>query len=628
MRLACAAAVIAATNGCSSSGSSAAAVAPAIMTQPAPVTVPDGAVASFSVVATGDAPLAYQWRRNGVDLVDGSGVVGATSAALALTAPFAFDNSQLSVLVSNGAGSVVSADAKLTVTATSAAPVITMQPSDATVMAGTTATFTVAIAGGMAPVSYQWKQNGAAIAGATSATYTTGATVTTDSGTKYSVDVVNPVVTLASNAALLTVVAGSGAWGPVVSISGGDLASAMAANSPVVAIDATGVAVAAWQQASGTRNAVWGNSADAGGKWSTAATIDLPTGSNATTPRIAMTPSGTALAVFGQPATASAGLSLAGARFTAGGWGAAQKLVDGDVDTISDWEVALAADGSAAATFIQPDATARRVRAARSSSANVWGAPVILDVAGGDIPKVAVAANGHAAAVWIKKLIPVATQLWSSRDVGTGWAAASMITTDTSPATGIEVTADAAGNVIAIWSQTGPSGYYAVRAARLDDATGVWSMPTTLSDGTRNASYAKPSVNTKGDAVVVWYEDNKGLYASNFTAATASWSPRFYLPGTLAPTFPTHQSTAIDDSGNAMAIWLQFVGSTLQRVFYSRLVAGLGTWTTPAPLMTDPNAYSVDPPAIALDAAGFATAVWHQRIESPLTAAMVARTYR
>lgn len=631
IRIACAVVTIAATSGCSSSSSSASAVAPAIMTQPAPATVPDGAVASFSVVATGDAPLAYQWRRNGVDLVDGAGIGGATSAALTLTAPIAFDKSQVSVRISNGAGAVVSADALLTVTATAAAPVITMQPGDATVMAGTAATFTVTTAGGTAPISYQWKRDGVAIAGATSAMYTTNATVATDSGTKYSVDVVNPVGTVPSNAALLTVIAGSGTWGPVVSISGGDLASAMNANSPVVAIDASGSAVAAWQQASGTRNAVWGNSADASGKWSTAATIDLPAGGNATSPRVAMTPNGSAIAVFGQASTGTVavGQGLVGTRFTSAAWGAAQTFVDGDVDTISTWDAALAADGSAAATFLQPDATMPRVRTVRSSAANVWGAPVIVDVAGGDLPKVAVAANGHAAAVWIKTMGPLVTQLWSSRDVGAGWTAASMITTDTAPASSIEVTADAAGNMIAIWSQAVASGNRAVRSARLDDGTGAWSTPVTLSDGTHQAGVAKASVSSKGDAVVVWYEDNSGLHVSNYTAATAKWTAAVLLPMTLDPTYPPQQSSAIDDAGNAIAVWLQFVsGSTLQRVFYSRFVAGLGMWTTPATLMTDPNAYSENAPSVSLNSKGFATAVWHQRTESPATASVVARTYR
>ena len=51
---------------------------PSITTQPANLTVTAPDAANFSVVATGDAPLSYQWRRNGVD------ISGATSASYAL----------------------------------------------------------------------------------------------------------------------------------------------------------------------------------------------------------------------------------------------------------------------------------------------------------------------------------------------------------------------------------------------------------------------------------------------------------------------------------------------------------------------------------------------------------------
>jgi hypothetical protein len=36
--------------------------------------VADGAIAQFTITATGDAPLTYQWRRDGVDLADSAGV--------------------------------------------------------------------------------------------------------------------------------------------------------------------------------------------------------------------------------------------------------------------------------------------------------------------------------------------------------------------------------------------------------------------------------------------------------------------------------------------------------------------------------------------------------------------------
>ena len=50
--------------------------------------------------------------------------------------------------------------------------------------AGQTATFAVA-ASGTAPLSYQWQKNAADIGGATWTSYTTPATTTADSGSKF-----------------------------------------------------------------------------------------------------------------------------------------------------------------------------------------------------------------------------------------------------------------------------------------------------------------------------------------------------------------------------------------------------------------------------------------------------------
>src|SRR5271168_2370606 len=87
---------------------------------------------------------------------------------------------------------------------TAAAPSITTQPSNQTVTAGQTATFTVTAAG-TTPLSYQWQKGTATISGATSASYTTAATTTANSGSQFSVVVSNAVGTIASIAATLTV---------------------------------------------------------------------------------------------------------------------------------------------------------------------------------------------------------------------------------------------------------------------------------------------------------------------------------------------------------------------------------------------------------------------------------------
>src|SRR2546430_1291190 len=88
--------------------------------------------------------------------------------------------------------------------AASAAPTITTQPVSQTVTAGQTATFSV-VGSGTAPLSYQWQKNGANISGATSASYTTPATTSTDNGATYDVVVSNSAGTVTSNAATLTV---------------------------------------------------------------------------------------------------------------------------------------------------------------------------------------------------------------------------------------------------------------------------------------------------------------------------------------------------------------------------------------------------------------------------------------
>src|SRR5713226_2783840 len=94
--------------------------------------------------------------------------------------------STFDVVVNNTAGTVTSTAATLTVNAAPVAPTITTPPANQTVTAGQTATFTV-VAAGTAPLSYQWQKNGVNIAGATSSSYTTPATATSDSGSTFDV---------------------------------------------------------------------------------------------------------------------------------------------------------------------------------------------------------------------------------------------------------------------------------------------------------------------------------------------------------------------------------------------------------------------------------------------------------
>jgi len=84
--------------------------APAITSQPASASVTEGDAVAFSVSASGDAPLAYQWMRDGVD------IAGASSASYAFNAALTDNGASFTVSVSNSAGSVTSNAATLSVT--------------------------------------------------------------------------------------------------------------------------------------------------------------------------------------------------------------------------------------------------------------------------------------------------------------------------------------------------------------------------------------------------------------------------------------------------------------------------------------------------------------------------------
>lgn len=113
-------------------------------------------------------------------------------------------STSVALLVSGCGGGAASTPPPLAV------PQIVTAPANQTVAAGQSATFGVT-ATGTAPLSYQWNKNGAAISGATSSSYTTPPTTTSDNGAQFNVVVSDPMGNVASTAATLTVTGGSGA---------------------------------------------------------------------------------------------------------------------------------------------------------------------------------------------------------------------------------------------------------------------------------------------------------------------------------------------------------------------------------------------------------------------------------
>ncbi len=237
--------------------------APSFTAQPASQTIVAGAAASFTVAVTGTPAPALQWRINGVALSNGaqaSGacagttVAGASSTTLALTAvPIGCSGAVFSAVASNGVNpDATSNGATLTVNAAAAAPSIALQPADASVVAPAAASFSAAANGVPSPTA-QWQQSTDAgvtwtnITGATSASFTTPATVLADSGKRFRAVFTNASGSVNSNAATLTVLAAPPAdtfEGPagVALNAAGNLYAADARHDAIYRITPAGVA--------------------------------------------------------------------------------------------------------------------------------------------------------------------------------------------------------------------------------------------------------------------------------------------------------------------------------------------------------------------------------------------------
>jgi hypothetical protein len=160
-----------------------------LSTQPVGAALNAGGGTTLSVTATGTAPLTYQWFRNGEP------IVGATARTYTLAGAQESDAGAYQVAVTNVVGTVASNLALVTI---NTPPTLEQQPLAANVNPGAAVTFSVG-AVGTAPLSYQWRKNGVAIAGATGAVYALGAVQSAAAGS-YDVVVRNVAGSVTSEA--------------------------------------------------------------------------------------------------------------------------------------------------------------------------------------------------------------------------------------------------------------------------------------------------------------------------------------------------------------------------------------------------------------------------------------------
>ena len=164
--------------------------------QPVTHTVFVGAPVQFNFTGNPAPGTTFQWRK------DGAVLPGATTANLVIPSAALSDAGDYTLVFAAGGVSQTSNTATLVVLPQTP-PSITTQPVSRTALIGTTVQFSVE-ASSPGALAFQWRKNGAPIAGATSQIFTVNDTQLTDAGA-YSVVVANAGGSVTSSDATLTV---------------------------------------------------------------------------------------------------------------------------------------------------------------------------------------------------------------------------------------------------------------------------------------------------------------------------------------------------------------------------------------------------------------------------------------
>ncbi len=248
-----------------------------VLESPSDVTTSVGQSVVFKVVASGSG-LTYQWQSKAASATawGNTGMTGNKTPELTVKASTVLDGAQFRCRVTDESGdsSVTTVPATLTVVA---APVITSQPANKTVSAGTTATFKITATG--SGLTYQWQSKAASATawGNTGMTGNKTNTLTVNGNTALSGAQFRCVVTdkygakVTSNAATLTVT------GPI--ITGPESATTSAGQSVVFKLNNAPTNYTYQWQSKGPNATVWGNTGMTGNKTS-ALTVKATMGLN------------------------------------------------------------------------------------------------------------------------------------------------------------------------------------------------------------------------------------------------------------------------------------------------------------------------------------------------------------
>ena len=240
-------------------------------------------------------------------------------------------------------------------------------------------------------------------------------------------------------------------------------------------------------------------------------------------------------------------------RYLAGqGWSAAQVVpnLSTDSSSIALVQGRLLVDADGTATWIRPDMETRR-----HTLAGGWGAPFAPPAnSGGSLSAAVMDASG---AIGV---------LVSGRDVynnalpadGSWGSWARVDTSGSLTAERADVALSRNGSAVAVWRERNPGdSAFSLKAARYTPATG-WQAPQTIEagfDSVTDVSLPRVAIDDAGNAIALWHQGSS-VWFNVFSAATASWGSATEVDaGRVNAGFSARLALAMTPDGRAIATW-------------------------------------------------------------------------
>lgn len=203
-------------------------------------------------------------------------------------------------------------------------------------------------------------------------------------------------------------------------------------------------------------------------------------------------------------------------------------------------------------------------------------------------PQVAINNTGDAIVVW-QQSNGTYNQVFKSEYRSGAWTHPNNIHDNVSPdgqsTLYPQVVINDSGDAIIVWQQSDGSSFQIFKS---EYRSGSWTHPSGLTDNISPngspASVPQVSLNTTGDAVIVWQQSdgsNNQVFKSEYRSG--SWTHPSGLTDNISPDGQDAQfpQISVNNSGNALIVWQQSNG-TNQTFFKSEYSSG--SWTHPSSL--------------------------------------------